>query len=463
MKIKILILTILSVFVFSFAACGNDDTKDVSDTVTLVISEQSVRIDVGQALRLTAGLSNGKSSVCLWSSENESVVTVDNGLVRGVAEGSTCVVVQTEDGKYSSKCEVVVVSKKEGSVDYSKRVLGADISMLPAYQAMPRVYKDIDGQEVDFMPFVKEQGMSAMRVRLFVDPYNEKTHEKSVIQDLKYVKSLARQIKESGLSFMLDFHYSDYWADPAKQYVPAEWSSLDAEGLKGKLYDYTKEVLEQLAGDGLTPDYIQIGNEVSYGMLWPAGRVSYGSQDNWQMFSDMLSNASKACREAAPEARVIVHIERSEKSSDCVEFISNMEKYGVDYDILGLSYYPFWHGRIEDFDKTLSILSDETSKDIMIVEFAYYNNWYPDDAKYSAKAIGYSASPEGQRDATKALVGMLEKHPQVVGLLWWFPEENESPYTGLLESWTNRGLFDNETGKALPALYELKSFVGIGK
>jgi len=449
--------------VLLLTGCGGDGSGDTSDDTVLVLSSTSLRLEKGEASRIQATLTNGKNSKLLWSSDDESVATVANGLVTGVSAGETNISVQSEDAKYSALCHVTVVdpkSNEKNDVDYSKRILGADISMLSAYQDFGAVYKDADGKAVDVLPYFKEQGMTSMRVRLFVDPYNESTHEKAVIQDLKYVKNLARKIKACGMSFMLDFHYSDYWADPVKQYIPAEWKNLDTQGLIDKLYSYTKEVLDDLSSDGLSPDYIQIGNEVSYGMLWPNGKVSYSSSSNWDVFSEMLSSASKACRESAPEAKVIVHIERSESYSNCETFVKNMDKYGVDYDIFGLSYYPFWHGRIADFDKTLSSISAITSKDVMIVEYAYYNNWYPDDAKYTSREIGYGASSEGQRGATEELVEMLNSHPEVVGLYYWFPEENECPYTGLLESWTNRGLFDNNTGNALPALYELKTFIG---
>lgn len=444
-------------------ACGSDENKEEEkpDVATVVIDKAKVEIAKGASVRLTAKMSDGKSSTFVWETEDEHVATVAGGLVTGISAGETVVKATAEDGVRFATCQVVVTDdtkQEEEQTDYEGRRLGGDISMFSAYHDLNTIYKDIDGKTVDLLPFFKQQGMDAMRVRLFVDPYNEATHEKAVIQDLKYVKRLAKTIKDSGFEFMLDFHYSDYWADPVKQTVPASWSGLDAQGLTDKLYAYTKEVLADLAGEGLAPHYVQIGNEVSYGMLWPAGRVAYNSDDNWDVFAAMLKSAGKACREVLPDTKVIVHIERSENAGNCVKFIEQMDKYGVDYDILGLSYYPFWHGRVSAFDGTLNKIEEATDKDIMIVEFAYYYNWYPTDAKYSAADIGYEGTAEGQQAVTKALIEMLDAHQQVKGLFWWFPEENECPYTALLDAWVNRGLFDNSTGKALPALYELKAF-----
>lgn len=344
--------------------------------------------------------------------------------------------------------------------DTFTRLLGGDISMLSAYQDYGVVYKDIDGKTIDVLPFFKEQGMNAMRVRLFVDPYSE-LHEKGVIQNLEYVNNLAVKIKEAGFKFMLDFHYSDYWADPAQQYIPSSWKSLDTKGLTEKLYSYTKEVLTHLNTNNVAPDLIQIGNEISYGMLWKNGKVNYSSKDNWDVFTNMLKNASKACRETLPDAKIILHIERTDNANQCVSFVNYMKQYNVDYDIIGLSYYPIWHNTLTSLNNTLTTIEKATDKKIMIVEFGYNYNWYPSDAKYDESTIGYKGNAEGQKNITKALVAMLNTHSNVTGLFWWFPEENEcctAGYTGLLEGWTNRGLFDNATGKALPALYELKAF-----
>lgn len=345
--------------------------------------------------------------------------------------------------------------------DDNIRLLGGDISMLSAYQEYGIVYKDIDGKTVDVLPFFKQQGMNTMRVRLFVDPYNEVTHEQAVIQDLDYVTKLATEIRSAGLQFMLDFHYSDYWADPAQQYIPSSWRSLDNKGLADKLYSYTKDVLTSLKNANIAPEFIQIGNEISYGMLWKNGKVDYSSDKNWDVFTNMLKNASKACREILPDAKIILHIERTENASQCVSFTNYMKKYNVEYDILGLSYYPIWHGNLTSLDKTLTTIENATTKKIMIVEFGFNYKWYPTDAKYDEKTIGYNGNAEGQKNITKDLVNLLNTHKNVNGLFWWFPEENEcctAGYTGLLKDWTNRGLFDNATGKALPAIYELKAF-----
>ena len=149
----------------------------------------------------------------------------------------------------------------------AQKYVGGDISMLPKYEEAKVVYKDKNGNTVsDIIAFFKQEGLNAMRVRLFVDPSQDS--DKAVCQDLAYVKALGKRIKDAGLQLMLDFHYSDTWADPGKQWTPDAWKSLTNSQLYDKIYEYTKECLEQMVAAGATPDFIQTGNEISYGMLW---------------------------------------------------------------------------------------------------------------------------------------------------------------------------------------------------
>jgi len=336
----------------------------------------------------------------------------------------------------------------------STRMLGGDISLLARYENFGAVYKDPSGVNVEPLELFKEAGMNSARLRLFVNPNTSS----DACQNLSYVTTLAKRIKEAGFTFMLDFHYSDTWADPIQQTKPAAWANLSFEALQDSVYTYTKNCLAILVAADATPDYIQIGNEITSGMLWNDGRVNYNSTSNWTNLALLLREASTACREICPKAKIIIHIERSGNKALVQKFYQNITDFGVDYDIIGLSYYPHWHGTISSLENTLNMLTiNHPEKDVMIVEFGYNNNWYPTDATYDFTST-YPATPEGQANITTDLITMLNKHKQVIGLYWWFPEENEATYTGILSGWTNRGLFDNKTGQALPALYKLKNF-----
>jgi arabinogalactan endo-1,4-beta-galactosidase len=225
-----------------------------------------------------------------------------------------------------------------------------------------------------------------------------------------------------------------------------------------------------MAENGARPDFVQIGNEVSYGMLWRTAAdrcYSSSAPSVWLRFTGLLSAAAKAVREAAPEAKIVLHTERSGNAEQARSFYQQIDRNGVDYDIIGLSYYPFWHGTLDDLSVTLNTLEqDFPSKPVYIVETAYY---YKDFS--SVEGIIYDtsstwpATAEGQRTFILDLCRELASHKNVEGLYYWFPEENGSGGANyneanvVLRTWQNRGLWDNTTHKLNPGLLTLKEFI----
>ena len=350
----------------------------------------------------------------------------------------------------------------------TKRYLGGDVSMLPSYEQQGTVYKDFEGKQVKLLPFLKRQGWNMIRVRLFVDPQNAPEGHKGqgVCQDLNYVIGLCRQIKKTGMQVMLDFHYSDTWADPSNQWTPQAWQSLNDEQLKQKVYGYTRECLTALVEAGATPDFIQTGNEISYGMLWgkyaPQANdnrcYSNSPQANWTRFVSLLQQAVKACREVCPQAKIVIHTERSGDATALKNIHNRLS--AVDYDVIGLSYYPFWHGGLEKLSQSLNMLAqDFPDKAVQIVETAYYYQWQPKNGITDFSST-WPVSVEGQAAFARSLVAELKKHPNVNGLYWWFPEENgNGPGNKVLAGWVNRGLWGDESHRAHPGLYVLKDFL----
>lgn len=353
----------------------------------------------------------------------------------------------------------------------AQKYLGGDVSLLLTYEENGANYMDIDGKKItDLLAFLKEQGLNTMRVRLFVDPSKASAEAKGlgVRQDLEYVKKLGKKIKNAGLGFMLDFHYSDTWADPEHQTMPQEFIMVNTPAFE-YIYTYTKNSLEAMVTAGATPDFIQIGNEISFGMLWDGCKVKHNSDwtayldDNWDSFSKALKNASKACREVCPEAKIIIHTEQCANNPTLdVAFFNRIKANEVDYDIIGTSYYPYYKGPISNLDKGLTQLEiNFPDKQIMIVETGCGYHY-----KMGDKETGYPLTYEGQQKFTAELITMLNKHQHVNGLFWWFLEANEYGLDWktkrVTDKWYDASLFDNETGHALPALYELKNFVSEG-
>ena len=347
----------------------------------------------------------------------------------------------------------------------AQKYVGGDISMLPKYEEAGVVYNDKDGNAVtDVLTFFKQEGLNAMRVRLFVDPSND--NDKAVCQDLEYVKALGKRIKDGGMKLMLDFHYSDTWADPAKQWTPDAWKDLTDDQLCDKIYEYTKNCLEQMVAAGATPDYIQTGNEISFGMMWGTKAKADGNntnrcytnspEANWTRFIALLKKAGQACREVCAGAKIIIHSERTPKPAVLTDFFDRMTNASLDYDIIGLSYYPAYHGSLENLETALTTIEGKNyGKDIMIVETGYSYAWALGNTEFNYTGT-YPYTEEGQRQFTADLVAKLNNHDSVKGLFWWWPEDNGNK--GVTNSWWNAALYNHDTGKPYAAFYELKNF-----
>lgn len=377
-----------------------------------------------------------------------------------------------------------------------QRYVGGDVSLLPTYEANGAKWMDENGKRItNMLDYLKQQGLNSLRVRLFVNPENaHKAHQmQGVRQNLDYVKSLCKRIKDAGFSLILDFHYSDTWADPGKQFTPKEWENLSDEELYQKIYEYTKDCLQQMVDAGATPDFIQTGNEISYGMLWGKGvitsdnynaskgegEVVYSYNDksytqcfydnnheaNWSRFYKLLKKAGEACREVCPQARIILHNERIERPANIGNFMDRMQKNGVDYDIIGLSYYPTGHGSLSQLGQALNQTANY-DKDVMIVETSYHYAYLPTDAKCKS----WEGTPQGQAQYVKDLITKLQGYNRVIGLCWWPIEccENGLNWSTkrVTDGWCNSSLFNDTdksiwgSGKVMPAMKELKSFLG---
>ena len=178
----------------------------------------------------------------------------------------------------------------------AQKYVGGDISNLTNNEKKSPTYLAASGNEVaDPLDLFKSEQLNAMRVRLHVNPSDYPNNDPNVCQDLEYVKALGKRIKDAGFKLMLDFHYSDTWADPAKQWTPKQWENLSDTELYEKIYDYTKDVLQQMKDAGAEPEFIQTGNEISYGMLWGKEGSSnlkkcfMGNDANWDRFTTLLS------------------------------------------------------------------------------------------------------------------------------------------------------------------------------
>ena len=348
----------------------------------------------------------------------------------------------------------------------ANKYIGGDISLLTKYEERGAIYYNENGSRItNMLSYLKSTGMNAMRVRLFVDPSQASAEDQGegVCQDLPYVLALGQRIKAAGFNLLLDIHYSDTWTDPGQHSTPSSWTVTSA--LADSVYSYTRRVLNAMIAAGATPDFIQVGNEVTYGMLWPTGHcypsgANYGN-GTFATFANYLKQGIKACREVCPAAQIVVHTEMS-RVTNVTSFYQTLRGYTTDFDIIGLSYYPYWHGDLSVLDGLLTTLeSTYPTKKIQIVETGYPHAYYPSGATYDLQSV-WPATEAGQKAFTQQLVATLNAHSSVNGLYWWFPEANEYGinYTNCVTTqWYNCGWWDNQNGQIMDALFEAVNFL----
>lgn len=346
------------------------------------------------------------------------------------------------------------------------KYVGGDISLLTKYEEHGAIYYNENGARItNMLNYLKSTGLNAMRVRLFVDPSKAGAEDQGegVCQDLPYVLALSQRIKAAGFNLLLDIHYSDTWTDPGQHSTPSSWTVTSALG--DSVYSYTKRVLTAMIAANARPDFIQVGNEVTYGMLWPTGHcypsgANHGS-GTFDNFVNYLKQGIKACREVCPAAQIVVHTEMS-RASNVTSFYAALNNYNPDFDIIGLSYYPYWHGALNVLDDLLTNLETTyPNKLIQIVETGYPHAYYPSGASYDLQST-WPASEAGQKAFATALVSVLNAHSRVNGLYWWFPEANEYGinYTNSVTTdWYNCGWWDNQNGQVMDALFEMPAFL----
>ena len=355
------------------------------------------------------------------------------------------------------------------------RYVGGDISMLPMYEQHNSPYKDVNNRNIsDLLVWLKSEcGWNTFRVRLFVNP--EKT-DPSVCQDLDYVKALGQRIKAAGAYFMLDFHYSDTWVDAGHIQAPAAWKGSDDAAMAQHVADYTREVLTALNQAGATPDLVQVGNEIMYGLCDRRIHPYDNSGDNWNGYLALLHAGCNTVRELCPEAQIIIHTDRPCNKQYDYYYYNKLRTNEVDFDIIGLSYYPFWHADVNPTSASTGadVLAPLVSainylkthfpeKRVHIVECANnFQYWPTEGVNYDTRPV-WPATKQGQYDFVKDLVDNLKPLENLDGINYWFPEEagngddtNWSTSKGtVLWTWQNRGFWDENKSTSGHAINRL--------
>lgn len=339
-------------------------------------------------------------------------------------------------------------------------VMGADLSYVNVIQEAGGRYLENGTLKNPFTIFA-ENGTNLVRVRLWNDPqWQVQQYGVMRYSHLEDVEKTIKRAKDEGMAVNLDFHYSDEWADPSKQFVPKAWEGLDLSTLSDSIYNYTLNTLNYLKNKNLTPEYVQVGNENNGGMCWPVGRVQNG---NWSNFAALLQSGIKAVRDFSETSdikpKIILHVAQLQNASWWTEGV--IEKGGVtDFDVIGLSHYFVWSevNTMAGVTNTISELVTKYNKEVMIVETAY--PWTSSNADGYNNIISgtvgvenFGVSKEDQLEYMKALVQAIIDGGGT-GIMYWEPGWITSPFEdswGKGSSWENNAFFDF-TGEKLPVM-----------
>ena len=283
----------------------------------------------------------------LWAGSTD-IITIPPGTVTAI----------TGDKKYELTGEAAKPRQ-------ATEMIGADISFLPQLEEKGLKFSE-NGIEKDAIQILKEHGFNYVRLRIFNNPAADSGYAPGKgYCDLKYTLQMAKRVKDAGMKLLLDFHYSDYWADPGKQFKPSAWKNLDIEQLKQALYLYTKNVMAELKKQGTVPDMVQIGNEINHGIVWPEGNVSH-----LDTLAQLLRAGTAAVKAIDPSVVMMLHVALGGQNEESVFFIDNMLARGVPVDVIGLSYYPKWHGTLDDLRDNADDITRRYKKDLIIVEYS---------------------------------------------------------------------------------------------
>ncbi len=310
--------------------------------------------------------------------------------------------------------------------------IGADLSFLKQAEDRGTVFKD-GGQAKAGLQIFQDHGYNWIRLRLFHTPTQ-------LPNNLEYTIALARAAKQLGFRFLLDFHYSDTWADPGKQFLPKAWEGHSHEQLVKDVFEYTRDTIAAFREAGVLPDMVQPGNEISNGMLWPDGKLPA----NWDHLAELVRagiDGVDAGRGNGRRPLIMIHIDKGGDAARTKAFFDKFHTYSIGYDVIGQSYYPWWHGSLLDLRENLALMAEAYRKPIMLVEVAY--NMRP--GEYLKRPGPFAESPDGQREFLEEVQRAVLATPHNLGrgVFWWEPA-----VTGPL---MRRGMFDAEYN-ALPVM-----------
>lgn len=367
---------------------------------------------------------------------------------------------------------------------HMKFVKGMDLSTLLELERCGAKYYD-NGEERDLLAIMKSYDVDTIRIRLWNDPWSETGESYGAGEnDLKTSLEIAKRVTAAGFGVLLNFHYSDFWADPGKQIKPKAWADYGVKELEQAVYDYTLESMRTFLDAGVNITMVQVGNELSNGLLWPEGKVP-----NYDNIATFVNAGIRAVRKADAAIPVMIHLDNGGNNALYREWFDNFTKRGEDFEIIGLSYYPFWHGSLQMLNDNMNDIAERYGKDLVIAEVSmgYTMEDYKNYEKLSdeerkgyatrpalVEKIEYPMTKQGQYDFMEDFLNRIShiKGGKGKGFFYWEPAwipvlgsgwatpaslkyMNDPGPCG--NEWANQALFDYD-GNALPTLSLIRDF-----
>lgn len=364
----------------------------------------------------------------------------------------------------------------------SNFIKGMDISTLIEQEACGAKYYD-HGKEGELLSILKAYGANYVRLRIWNDPYAEDgTPYGAGTNDLEKTIQMAKRALALDMGFLLDFHYSDFWADPGKQVVPKAWRGYSEQQLEQAVYDFTKETMESLHREQAVPTMVQVGNELTNGLLWPTGK-----KPNFDAIARYVNAGIRGVRAVDEKVPIMIHLDNGGFNEMYVEWFDNFIKRGESFDIIGFSYYPFWHGTLDQLEFNMRDMAERYGKELIVAEVSMgfsmedyrdYEKLPKEQLKGMATSpelvenLPYPMTPQGQADFMQEIMTRIASVPGALGFYYWEPgwipvpgcgwaTEAALAYTGEKgpggNEWANQALFDYD-GNALPALETIRDF-----
>ena len=345
------------------------------------------------------------------------------GLFAGCAQQGSTTVSTTQQP--SAPISYIPTDKIEGSDLYVEKVenlpddfiMGMDASCVPALERSGVVYYDYDGQEQDVYKTLAQSGVNYIRVRIWNQPWDANGNGYGGGNcDIENCKEIGQRATAYGMKLLVNFHYSDFWADPGKQMAPLAWKNMTIEEKTEELYQYTRKCLQILKDAGVDVGMVQVGNETN---------GAFCGEKDWAKMATLFSAGSKAVREVYPDALVALHFANPEKVTNYADYAWKLMAYQVDYDVFASSYYPYWHGTLENLSEVLTKVNETYGKKVMVMETSYA--YTTEDSDYFGNTISdggavtknYPYTVQGQAACVRDVIECVANIPGGIGVCYW--------------------------------------------